>query len=183
MVMPFRLRCLSRPQVKPAPGSPGSPGSSGDPYGAAGDWSPHPAPERSEEIEETAPAGTPSDEGSPMAEHGIDDAARTGVPSGEGGPLTVYLSIGLPADAMPGGLARIQHSLAAAADRMTRSGHPVRYMNGMYMPAETRLLCVFTAESEEAVHAAVRLLRLPFVQLKAVADDQNPAPETGEPDR
>jgi hypothetical protein len=53
----------------------------------------------------------------------------------------------------------------------------------MYMPAQTRLLCVFTAVSEEAVHSAVRLLRLPFVQLKAVTDDQGPAPETGEPGR
>ncbi|GLY89196.1 hypothetical protein Airi02_071250 [Actinoallomurus iriomotensis] len=98
-------------------------------------------------------------------------------------PVTVYLSIGLPADAMPGGLAEIQHSLADAARRITRSGHPVHYVNGMYMPAQTRLLCVFTAESEEAVHAAVKLLRLPFVQLKAVADDQGPVPGEREPDR
>ncbi|WP_285579294.1 hypothetical protein [Actinoallomurus iriomotensis] len=97
--------------------------------------------------------------------------------------MTVYLSIGLPADAMPGGLAEIQHSLADAARRITRSGHPVHYVNGMYMPAQTRLLCVFTAESEEAVHAAVKLLRLPFVQLKAVADDQGPVPGEREPDR
>jgi hypothetical protein len=110
---------------------------------------------------------------------GIEDTARRS--PDEKGAVTVYLSIGLPPGAMPGGLAEIQHSLTDAADRMTRSGHPVRYMNGMYMPAETRLLCVFTAESEEVVHATVRLLRLPFVQLKAVTDDQGPTP--GGPDR
>ena len=40
------------------------------------------------------------------------------------------------------------------------------------------LLCVFAAESEETVHAAVEQARLPFVQIKAITDqwDQGPAP-------
>lgn len=154
--VPPRPRCFPRPQVNPTPDS------SGDPFPAAGDW---PFPPRTE------------------CGEGIDDTAALVTPSAEGGPITVYLSIGLPADAMPSGLAEIQHSLADAAQRMTRSGHPVHYVNGMYMPAQTRLLCVFTGESEEAVQAAVRLLRLPFVQLKAVAEDQGPAPWDGEPGR
>ena len=102
-------------------------------------------------------------------------------PHAEGGccpPATVYLAIGLPDGTMPGGLAEIQLALADAARQMTESGHPVRYLNGMYMPAQTRLLCVFAAESEETVHAAVERVRLPFVQIKAITDqrDQGPAP-------
>jgi hypothetical protein len=95
-------------------------------------------------------------------------------------PATVYLAIGLPDGALPGGpmpcgLAEIQLALADAARRMTESGYPVRYLNGMYMPAQTRLLCVFAAESEAIVHATVRLARLPFRQINAITD-QGPAP-------
>jgi hypothetical protein len=83
---------------------------------------------------------------------------------------TVYLAICLPPDTMPGGLAEIQLALADAARSMTRSGHPVRYLNGMYMPAQTRLLCVFAGESERAVHATVELVGLPFVRIRAITD-------------
>jgi hypothetical protein len=99
----------------------------------------------------------------------------------EGGvlpPTTVYLAICLPPGTMPGGLAEIQLAIAEAARKVTEAGHPVRYLNGMYMPAQTRLLCVFAAENEEAAHAAVDLVRLPYVQMRAITDrwDQGPAP-------
>jgi Protein of unknown function (DUF4242) len=93
--------------------------------------------------------------------------------SPDGGPsrsATVYLAIRLPPGTMPGGLAETQFALTRAARAMTESGHPVRYLNGMYMPAETRLLCVFAGETEEAVHAAVELVGLPFTQIKAITD-------------
>lgn len=92
------------------------------------------------------------------------DAAESGFPA------TVYVAVYLPADTMPGGLAKIQMSLAEAARKVTDAGRPVRYLNGMYMPAQTRLLCVFAAQSEEAVHAAMELVRLPFVQIRAITD-------------
>jgi hypothetical protein len=100
-------------------------------------------------------------------------------------PATVYMAIGLPADTMPGGLAEVQHALADAARAMTAAGHPVRYVNGMYMPTQTRLLCVFAAESEEAVHATVGLARLPFVQISAITDlrDHDPAADERRPGR
>jgi hypothetical protein len=90
---------------------------------------------------------------------------------------TVYLSIGLPEGTMPGGLAGIQAALCDAAQEMTASGRPVRYLNGMYMPATTRLLCVFAADSEATVHATVERVKLPFVPVRAITDrwDQGPA--------
>jgi hypothetical protein len=105
----------------------------------------------------------------------------SGLPRADGGSLpstTVYLAICLPPGTMPGGLADIQLAITDAARKMTESGHPVRYLNGMYMPAQTRLLCVFAAESEETAHATVDLVRLPYVQMRAITDrwDQGPAP-------
>jgi Protein of unknown function (DUF4242) len=98
---------------------------------------------------------------------------------------TVYLAFGLPAGNVPGGLAEIQLALAEAARTMTCAGHPVRYLNGMYMPAQTRLLCVFAAENEEAVRATAELVQLPFVQISAIRDrwDHGPDPAGGEPGR
>jgi hypothetical protein len=105
----------------------------------------------------------------------------SGLPRADGGSLpstTVYLAICLPPGTMPGGLADIQLVITDAARKMTESGHPIRYLNGMYMPAQTRLLCVFAAESEETAHATVDLVRLPYVQMRAITDrwDQGPAP-------
>lgn len=116
------------------------------------------------------PASGPPDE-SPVPPPGPEDGSALSA--------TVYLAIGLPEGTMPGGLATIQLALADAARRMTESGHPVRYLNGMYMPAQTRLLCVFVGESEEAVHAAVRLVGLPFVQIRAITDS-GAAPADGD---
>jgi Protein of unknown function (DUF4242) len=98
-----------------------------------------------------------------------------GLDGGSGLRVTVYLSIVLTEDTVPGavtrgGLADIQLAIADAARRMTASGHPVRYVNGMYMPARTRLLCVFRGESEEVVLATARLVGLPFAHIKAIAD-------------
>lgn len=95
-------------------------------------------------------------------------------------PATVYMAIGLPAATMPGGLAEVQLALADAARTMTAAGHPVRYVTGMYMPTQTRLLCVFAAETEETVHATVQLVRLPFVQISAITDRRDQDPATGE---
>lgn len=91
-------------------------------------------------------------------------------------PVTVYLAISLPAGTMPGGLCEIQQRLADAARKITRSGSPVRYLNGMYMPAQNRLLCVFAADSEAAAEATVELVRLPYERINAVT---GPAPAEG----
>jgi hypothetical protein len=98
---------------------------------------------------------------------------------GSGFRATVYLSIGLSAGTVPGSetrndLTAIQLALAEAARRMTASGHPVRYLNGMYMPAQQRLLCVFCGESEETVLATVERVGLPYTQIGAITDPGTP---------
>lgn len=89
---------------------------------------------------------------------------------------TVYLAIRLPDGTMPGGLGEVQQRLADAARKTTESGRHVRYLNGMYMPAQNRLLCVFAAESEEAVDATVELVRLPFERINSIPDHWDPGP-------
>lgn len=84
-------------------------------------------------------------------------------------PATVYLAIGLPAGTMPGGLAEIQRTVADAAHRVTAAGHPVRYVNGMYMPAQHRLLCVFAADCDEAVQATMDLVGLPYTRVRDIS--------------
>jgi hypothetical protein len=101
--------------------------------------------------------------------------------------VTVYLAVDIPPDVVPGDLAAIQRELADAARQIAATGRPVRYLNGMYMPGQARLLCAFAAESAEAVHEAARGVRWPFTEIKAAADQWKrwpPSPaEGGEPAR
>jgi hypothetical protein len=108
----------------------------------------------------------------PLREH----RGNEGTDEGSTPLATVYLSFSLPRHTKPSGLAEIQLALANAARRITAAGRPVRYLNGMYMPAQTRLLCVFVAENAEAVHDAAKLVRLPFTEIKAIADQWERCP-------
>jgi hypothetical protein len=107
---------------------------------------------------------------------GDSSACSHAAENGSSLSATVYLAICLPDGTMPGGLSQIQQTLADAARKMTESGRHVRYLNGMYMPAQNRLLCVFAAESEEAVDATVELVRLPYERIKAITDRWGPGP-------
>jgi hypothetical protein len=88
----------------------------------------------------------------------------------------VYLAVQLLPGMEPGDLAEIQLALADAARRITATGRPVRYVHGMYLPPQTRLLCMFTAENKEAVHAAARLAQVLFTQVDAAPASQLTAP-------
>jgi hypothetical protein len=41
-------------------------------------------------------------------------------------------------------------------------------VHGIYLSAQASLLCMFTAENKEVVHAAARLAQVPFTQVDAV---------------
>lgn len=51
---------------------------------------------------------------------------------------------------------------------MTETGHPVRYVNGMYMPAHNRLPRVFAAGRDEAVRATMDRVRLPYARVQDI---------------
>lgn len=80
---------------------------------------------------------------------------------------TIYLAISLAPGAGAGDLAEIKCALAEAARRTSAAGRPVRFVNGMYLPAHAYLLCAFTAINEEAVHATVTLTGLPYTPVDA----------------
>ncbi|GAB3963454.1 hypothetical protein GCM10029978_021310 [Actinoallomurus acanthiterrae] len=86
---------------------------------------------------------------------------------------TVYLAIRLPPGVVPSDLAEIQCCLATSARHATASGRPVRYLHGMYVPSQARLLCAFAAESAEVVHAIAESARLPYDRI----DDTRAGPE------
>jgi hypothetical protein len=79
---------------------------------------------------------------------------------------TVYVAERLLSGVEPAELAAIQRTLADAARRTTAGGQRVRYLRGTYLPAQGRLICVFDAESEEAVHASTWLAQLPFARVE-----------------
>lgn len=113
--------------------------------------------------DETCPEATMASE---LSSPDGPSVCRHDVDRGRGASATVYLAIDLPGDAMPARLTEIQAALADAARAMTEAGHAVQYLNGMYMPARTSLLCVFAAESAAAVHATVELVGLPYVHIE-----------------
>jgi hypothetical protein len=82
----------------------------------------------------------------------------------DGSCATVYLAVLLPPGMTP---SDAQFALAGAARKTTADGRRVRYVHGMYLPAQARMLCVFTAENEEAVYAAARLAQLSFTRIDA----------------
>jgi hypothetical protein len=111
---------------------------------------------------------------------GDSSACAHAAANGSALSATVYLAIRLPDGTMPGGLAQVQQTLTDAARKMTESGRHVRYLNGMYMPAQNRLLCVFAAENEEDVDATVALVRLPYKRINAITDHWDPGPAPAE---
>lgn len=88
----------------------------------------------------------------------------SGPPAEDGSCTTVYLSVPLLSGMTP---EDVRLALARAARRTLAGGRYVRHVHSMYLPARARLLCVFVAEGEDAVYAAVRSAGLPFVPIEA----------------
>lgn len=86
----------------------------------------------------------------------------SGSPAEGGSCATFYMAVPLLSGMEP---REVHLALSRAAGRAMTGGRHVRYLNGMYVPAQARLLCVFVAEDEQAVYAAARLARLPFGRL------------------
>lgn len=99
--------------------------------------------------------------------HGPRDSRR-----GEDGSsaITVYVAERLLTGIEPGELTAIQRTLAEAARRTSAAGQHVRYLRGTYLPAQGRLICIFEAESEEAIHASTWLAQLPFARVKPAVE-------------
>lgn len=54
-----------------------------------------------------------------------------------------------------------------AADALSRSGTPVRYLSSIFVPDDETCFLLYEAHSAEAVEAAARRARLPFERVLA----------------
>jgi hypothetical protein len=74
-------------------------------------------------------------------------------------------------------LAMLQEALVFTCDRFTSRGEPVRCLGSAFLPARSRLLTLFEAESPEAVRSVNVNVHAPFVSLEAaIRIDPAPGP-------
>lgn len=91
-------------------------------------------------------------------------------------PSAYFVKIPVAEDAVTADIAMVRIFLEQATRGAAGVGRPVRFVNGMYLPMDGCLLCAFTAGSEEAVHAAVRLLERPYTVVEIRAGATGPLP-------
>jgi hypothetical protein len=66
---------------------------------------------------------------------------------------------------------RVLHrALAEAARRVSAEGQNVRYVRSMYVPARNRCVCVFTADTTEAVARANEIAQVHFTHIDEALD-------------
>jgi muconolactone delta-isomerase len=68
------------------------------------------------------------------------------------------------------GLAMFQQAEISASEQFTAAGQTVRYLRSMFIPGETRCMCLFEAEDEVAVAAVNELAQLPFTRIVEALD-------------
>ena len=59
-------------------------------------------------------------------------------------------------------LAGAQQAAIRESERSTENGTPVRYLRSMYVPGDERCMCLFEAESEQAVRQVNDAAGLPY---------------------
>jgi hypothetical protein len=78
---------------------------------------------------------------------------------------TIYLAECRMPSLTDSDLALLHGTLAAAARRLSRRTHRVRYLRSTYVPAQGRLLCWFEATDGEIVRAVNESAQAPYVSL------------------
>lgn len=67
-------------------------------------------------------------------------------------------------------LAQAQRSAIETAERMTGEGTPVRYLRSTFVPSAQKCMCLFEAESAEAVERLNRSAEIPFDRVVEAMD-------------
>ena len=70
----------------------------------------------------------------------------------------------------PEGLAALQGAEIAAARELSAAGRPVRYIRSLFIPGETRCLCLFEAGDAATVAALNEQAQLPYSRIVAALD-------------
>jgi hypothetical protein len=67
-------------------------------------------------------------------------------------------------------LAAAQKAAIAAGLELTASGIPVRYIRSMFVPGDSRCMCLFEAPNAENVRTANLRAQIPFTRIVAALD-------------
>jgi hypothetical protein len=90
-------------------------------------------------------------------------------------PMTVYaVERMLPGITMEA-LAGAQAAAIGEAERSSAEGTPVRYLRSVFMPGDARCLCLFEAESADAVRRVNDRAALPYSAISEAMDLPNPS--------
>lgn len=67
-------------------------------------------------------------------------------------------------------LAAAQRAAIETSQRFTAEGQPVRYLRSMFVPGESRLMCLFEAPDAARVRAVNERAQLPFTRIVEALD-------------
>jgi hypothetical protein len=70
----------------------------------------------------------------------------------------------------PEQLAKAQRAAVAMSDRFTADGKEVRYLRSVFLPDESRCMCLFEAPNRELVHEVNEAAKLPFTRIVEALD-------------
>lgn len=62
-------------------------------------------------------------------------------------------------------LGAAQQAVVQTTVKLTNTGMPVRYLGTTFIPAESRCMCFFEAESADTVRVANELAKVPFTRI------------------
>ena len=68
------------------------------------------------------------------------------------------------------GLAAAQKAAIASSQKSTTNGTPVRYIRSTFVPGEARCMCLFEAQSKDAVRDVNESAGLPFTRIIEAMD-------------
>ncbi|MDP9351071.1 MAG: DUF4242 domain-containing protein [Chloroflexota bacterium] len=67
-------------------------------------------------------------------------------------------------------LAAAQRAAIDTSDRYTEEGRPVKYMRSVFMPEESRCMCLFEAPDAETVRAVNDEAQIPYTRIVPAMD-------------
>jgi hypothetical protein len=72
-------------------------------------------------------------------------------------------------------LGALQRALVEAVRRLTADGEQLHYVRSVYVPSRGQCLCVFHAESSQAVARANEIAQVPFLSIDEAVDVSSPS--------
>ena len=64
----------------------------------------------------------------------------------------------------------VQRALTEAVRRVSAEGQPVRYLRSTYVPSRSQCVCVFRADTIDAVTRANEIAQVPFTSVDEAID-------------